>query len=112
MGVVGLPSRVTGLAAISIMAEITFMPDFQVSSNSSQCACASGLAWRLILRTTVLAMVILPECYLIFKNRHDCVHQRNDRHGPEKPGMTREGGIKQYAADDKKHERRDFIKTW
>ena len=30
MGVVGLPSRVTGLAAISISEEITFMPGLKV----------------------------------------------------------------------------------
>ena len=54
MGVVGLPSRVTGLAAISISEEITFMPGLYVSSNSSQCDCVLGLSWRLILMMTVL----------------------------------------------------------
>jgi hypothetical protein len=53
MGVVVLPSRVTGLAAISIMAEITFIPGFQVSSNSSQRGLDLGFSWRLILRMTV-----------------------------------------------------------
>ena len=32
----GFPSRVTGFAAMSIMAEITFMPGFQGRENSSQ----------------------------------------------------------------------------
>src|SRR5205085_4183942 len=32
----GLPSRVTGFAAISIIAEITFIPGFQGRENSSQ----------------------------------------------------------------------------
>src|SRR5271157_3664532 len=36
VGVVGLPSRVTGLAAMSISAEVTFMPRRYSSSNSSQ----------------------------------------------------------------------------
>src|ERR1022692_5323773 len=48
MGVVSSPSAVTGLAAISIMAEMTFMPGRQGSSNRSQTEGASGLAWRLI----------------------------------------------------------------
>ena len=51
-----MPSRVTGLAAISIMAEITFIPGFQVSSNSSQREVDLGFSWRLILRMTVFAM--------------------------------------------------------
>src|ERR1700720_1324357 len=58
MGVVALPSRVTGLAAISISEEITFMPDCQGSSNSSQCDLASGVDWRFILKTTVLELAI------------------------------------------------------
>ena len=48
MGVVRLPSAVTGLAAISIIAEMTFMPGRHSSSNFSHTAGASGLAWRLI----------------------------------------------------------------
>ena len=44
MGVVALPSRVTGLAAISMSDEMTFMPGFQGSSNSSQCAVSLGVA--------------------------------------------------------------------
>ena len=48
MGVVARPSAVTGLAAISIMAEMTFMPGRHSSSKFSQTAGASGLAWRLI----------------------------------------------------------------
>src|SRR5258706_12764677 len=58
MGVVGLPSRVTGLAAMSIMAEITFIPGFHGNSNSSQTACAVGFAWRLIFSKTVLLAII------------------------------------------------------
>ena len=58
MGVVGLPSAVTGLAAISIMAEMTFMPGRQWSSKFSHVAGASGLAWRLISNLTVFAMVL------------------------------------------------------
>src|SRR5271157_3881116 len=54
MGVVGRPSAVTGLAAISIMAETTFMPGRHSSSKLSQTAGASGLAWRLISKATVL----------------------------------------------------------
>src|SRR5438876_6607622 len=57
MGVVGLPSLVTGLAAMSIMAEITFMPGFHGISNSSQWASAFGAAWRLILSWTVFAAI-------------------------------------------------------
>jgi hypothetical protein len=60
MGVVARPSAVTGLAAISIMAEMTFMPGRHSSSNFSQTAGASGLAWRLISSVTVLvAMMFL-----------------------------------------------------
>src|SRR5580658_2887255 len=54
MGVVSIPSAVTGLAAISIMAEMTFMPGRHGSSNSSQTEGAAGLAWRLISSATVL----------------------------------------------------------
>ena len=54
MGVVARPSAVTGLAAISIMAEITFMPGRHSSEKLSQTAGASGLAWRLISNATVL----------------------------------------------------------
>src|SRR5271165_2718161 len=43
IGVVGLPSPVTGLRAISIIEEITFMPGCQASSNSSHCGEALGL---------------------------------------------------------------------
>ena len=54
MGVVARPSAVTGLAAISIMAEMTFMPGRHSSSKFSHVAGASGLAWRLISNLTVL----------------------------------------------------------
>ncbi len=60
MGVVGLPSRVTGLAAISISEEITFMPGCHASSNSSQRDSAAGVAWRLILMMTDL-FAIFPD---------------------------------------------------
>src|SRR6266550_3412607 len=62
MGVVALPSRVTGFAAISMSEEITFMPECQGSWNSSQYDLASGVGWRLILNRTVflLAMLGLP----------------------------------------------------
>ena len=53
MGVVGLPSAVTGLVAISIMEEMTFIPGRHSSSNFSQTAGASGPAWRLISNDTV-----------------------------------------------------------
>ena len=48
MGVVALPSRVTGLAAISMSEEITFMPGWWASSNSSQYDLEVGVFWRLI----------------------------------------------------------------
>src|SRR5258707_8177426 len=57
MGVVGLPSRVTGLEAISIREEITFMPGCQASSNSSQYDVEVGVFWRLILRMTDLLAI-------------------------------------------------------
>ena len=58
MGVVGWPSAVTGLAAISIIAEMTFIPGRHSSSNFSHTAGASGLAWRLISNVTVLVAMI------------------------------------------------------
>jgi hypothetical protein len=58
MGVVARPSAVTGLAAISIMEEMTFMPERQGSSNFSHTAGASGLAWRLISSCTVFGAMI------------------------------------------------------
>src|SRR5579863_8284075 len=58
IGVVALPSRVTGLAAISISEEITFIPGCHASSNSSQYDLEVGVFWRLILmRTVLLAMI-------------------------------------------------------
>src|ERR1700685_408170 len=66
MGVVGLPSRVTGLAAISMSEEITFMPGWCASSNSSQYGLVVGVDWRLIfMRTDLLAIVR----YLYFARR-------------------------------------------
>jgi hypothetical protein len=58
MGVVSRPSAVTGLAAISIMAEMTFMPGRHSSSKLSHTAGASGLAWRLISNATVLVAMM------------------------------------------------------
>ena len=57
MGVVALPSRVTGLAAISIRQEITFMPGWWASSNSSQYDLDVGVFWRLIFRMTDLLAI-------------------------------------------------------
>jgi hypothetical protein len=54
MGVVGLPSRVTGFNATSMNSEITFKPGFHASSNSSQRDSLEGDAWRLILKSTLL----------------------------------------------------------
>src|SRR6266581_7046539 len=54
MGVVARPAAVTGLAAISIMAEMTFIPGRHSSSKFSHTAGALGLAWRLISNATVL----------------------------------------------------------
>src|SRR4051812_21176170 len=68
MGVVALPSRVTGLVAISIMAEITFMPRFQGSSNSSQRELIDGFSCRLIFRSTVLSGIRISSrsfCYVV-----------------------------------------------
>src|SRR6266852_801465 len=66
MGVVGLPSRVTGLAAISMSEEITFMPGCRGSSNSSQEDFEVGVFWRLILRRTgfsgIAFWLIAPGC--------------------------------------------------
>src|SRR5947207_4275116 len=53
-GVVGLPSRVTGLRAISIIEEITFIPACQGRSNSSQCGFSLGEPCRRILKRTGL----------------------------------------------------------
>src|SRR5215467_9853045 len=54
MGVVALPSRVTGLRAISIIEEITFIPGCQASSNSSHLGLSLGDGWRRILKRTDL----------------------------------------------------------
>jgi len=58
MGVVGLPSRVTGLRAISIIEEITFIPGCQLSSNSSQRGLSLGEDCRRILKSTDLELDI------------------------------------------------------
>src|SRR6266852_1837492 len=57
MGVVSMPSAVTGLVAISIMAEMTFMPGRQGSSNFSQTEGASGLAWGLVSMLACLVAI-------------------------------------------------------
>src|ERR1041385_5697593 len=58
MGVDGLPSRITGFLAISIIEEITFMPACQGSSNSSQCGLSLGEDCLLILKRTGLESAI------------------------------------------------------
>src|SRR5258708_39135743 len=58
MGVVAGPSAVTGLAAMSIMAEMTFIPGRHSSSKFSHTEGALGLAWRLISNATVLFAMI------------------------------------------------------
>src|SRR5271157_2340711 len=65
MGVVGRPSAVTGLAAISIMAETTFMPGYHPSWKLSHTAGASGLAWRLISNCTVLVAMVLSNLFCL-----------------------------------------------
>src|SRR5579864_2991030 len=69
MGVVGLPSRVTGLRAISISDDITFMPACQASSNSSQWDLALGLSWRLIFKMTVLLAIRYLSRFLTAKSQ-------------------------------------------
>src|SRR5258707_4181283 len=92
------------------MAEITFMPGFQVNSNSSQRASASGLAWRLILRTTVLAIRVLPAYCQIFEHCQECIDQGDDGHGPKEPLMPGGRGVKQSAADCQEGECHDPVK--
>src|SRR6266508_5463794 len=63
MGVLALPSRVTGLSAISMNNEITFIPGRHGISYSSQKGWLVGVAWRLILKSTLLsAMSSKPFC--------------------------------------------------
>src|SRR6185437_1640884 len=69
MGVVALPSRVTGFRAISIIEEITFMPGCHASSNSSQRGLSSGEDWRRILKRTVLSDMFRQfERFVLFTN--------------------------------------------
>ncbi len=63
-GVVGFALRVTGLAAMSISAEVTFMPGRCGSSNSSQYGFDSGVSCRLIFMITVLEFAMIA-CTLI-----------------------------------------------
>src|SRR6478752_4188681 len=98
MGVVGLPARVTGLAAISIMAEITFIPGFQASSNSSQRGRASGLSCRLILRTTLLAISFCLPYLIKLQQAHHGVQDRDPGEGPVDPVMARDRRPEQDAA--------------
>jgi hypothetical protein len=58
-----LPSRVTGLRAISIIDEMTFIPECQASSNSSHRGLALGESWRRILKRTVLSAI--PEIFYV-----------------------------------------------
>src|ERR1039458_10194739 len=58
IGVVLWPLAVTGLPAISIIAEMTFMPGRHSISKPSQTAGASGLAWRLISKDTVFFAIV------------------------------------------------------
>src|SRR5258706_10342623 len=59
MGVLAFPSLVMGSAAMSIMAEITFMPGFHAISKSSQRASTSGEGWRLMRSCTLLSAMAL-----------------------------------------------------
>src|SRR5438477_65147 len=59
-GVLGLPWRVIGLAAISINEEITFICFFHGRENSSQKEEAPGEGWRRILKATVFSAIRLP----------------------------------------------------
>src|ERR1035437_10098972 len=52
IGDVAVPERVIGVAAISIKVEMTFIPERQRTSKSSQYGCESGVACRLILICT------------------------------------------------------------
>src|SRR5438067_3177243 len=61
MGVVGLPCRVTGLAAISISEEITFICFFQGRENSSQYGEDRGLNCRLTRIRTVLSGMMMAD---------------------------------------------------
>ena len=63
-----LPSRVTGLAAISIMAEITFIPGFQVSSNSSQRGAGLGIVLAFDLENDGLRMTVLAISCFVSRN--------------------------------------------
>src|SRR5271167_2832688 len=78
IGVVGLPSRVTGLAAMSISAEVTFMPGRYDNSNSSQWGFDSGDCRRLILMITVLEFAIFV-FLLVFTRNTAPVGQCPDR---------------------------------
>ncbi len=53
IGAVSFPERVTGFAAMSIRAEMTFMPGRQRTSKSSQHGGESGVACRLAERCTI-----------------------------------------------------------
>src|ERR1700733_10630050 len=70
IGVVALPSRVTGLAAISMSEEITFMPGWWASSNSSQYGLEVGVFWRLIFSRTDLLAISLSQLAGPFEHLH------------------------------------------
>src|SRR5229473_1320555 len=76
-----MPSRVTGLAAISISAEVTFMFRLYGISNSSHDGLASGASWRLIFMRTDLLFAI--------SNSHNCSMQRKKHSQSATPGTKR-----------------------
>src|SRR2546421_7671422 len=60
MGVVFLPSRVTGFSAMSRRQMITFIEGRRLRENSSQRAASFGPACRFILTMTCLVSAIIP----------------------------------------------------
>src|SRR5579863_7185935 len=63
IGVVALPSRVTGLAAISISTEMTFMFGLWGMENSSQYDAEVGVGCRLILMMTDFELAMIRFCW-------------------------------------------------
>src|SRR5258707_8361956 len=61
MGVVFLPSRVTGFSAMSRRQMMTFMEGRQFRENSSQREGSFGAAWRFILTITFFVSAITPQ---------------------------------------------------
>src|SRR5580698_9898521 len=58
IGVVFLPSRVTGFSAMSRRQIITFIDGRHGSANSSQRAASFGLCWRLMRRMTCFSAMV------------------------------------------------------